>query len=70
MISNDFNFEKAIKELEDIANALEDENTTIDRSVELFQKGVSLSKECSQYLENVKQKITSLTEAEGEEKYD
>ncbi len=67
MISNDFNFEDAIKQLENIANSLEDENTTIDKSVELFEKGIKLSKDCSKYLENVKQKITLLTDLEGED---
>lgn len=67
MISNDFNFEAAIRQLENIANSLEDENTTIDKSVELFEKGIKLSKDCSKYLENVKQKITLLTDLEGED---
>lgn len=67
MISKDFNFESSLKELEEIATALEDENTTIDESLELFQKGIKLSHDCSQYLENAKQKITLLTEAESEE---
>lgn len=66
MTSDNFNFEKSIKELEDIAKNLEDENTTIDESIELFEKGIHLSKECSEYLENVKQKIISLTDLEEE----
>lgn len=66
MTSNNFNFEKSIKELEDIAKNLEDENTTIDESIELFEKGIHLSKECAEYLENVKQKIISLTDFEEE----
>jgi len=67
MISKDFNFEKSIKELEEIANKLEAEDTTIDQSVELFEKGIALSKACSSYLENVKQKIVSLVDAERDE---
>ena len=66
MISKDFDFEKAIKELETIADRLEDENTTIDKSLELFEKGVKLSRDCSEYLENAKQKIIMLTQAEEE----
>ena len=66
MISKDFNFEKSIKELEQIAIALENEQLSLDESISLFEKGVNLSKECSQYLENAKQKIVTLTEAEEE----
>ncbi len=67
MLSKDFNFEKSLEELETIANNLEDENISVDKSVELFEKGVKLSRDCSQYLENVKQKIILLTEAEKED---
>ncbi len=66
MGSDNFNFENAIKELEKIATDLEDENTTVDQSVELFEKGIKLSKDCSKYLETVKQKITTLSQYESE----
>lgn len=66
MLSKDFDFEKSVKELEKIASSLENEQITLDESIALFEKGVILSKECSQYLENAKQKIVTLTEAEEE----
>lgn len=66
MILKDFDFEKSIKELEQIATALENEQLSLDESISLFEKGVKLSKECSLYLENAKQKIVLLTEAEEE----
>lgn len=67
MLSKDFDFEKSLEELETIANNLDDENISVDKSVELFEKGVKLSRDCSQYLENVKQKIILLSEAEKED---
>lgn len=67
MLSKDFNFEKSLEELETIAKNLDDENISVDKSVELFEKGVKLSRDCSQYLENVKQKIILLSEAEKED---
>ncbi len=63
MLPKDFDFEKSIKELEKIADSLENEQISLDESIALFEKGVKLSKYCSQYLENSKQKIVSLTEA-------
>ena len=66
MVSKDFDFEKSIKELEKIAASLENEQITLDESIALFEKGVALSKDCSQYLENAKQKIITLTEKESE----
>ena len=66
MLSKDFDFEKSIKELEKIAESLENDKISLDESIALFEKGVTLSKECSEYLENAKQKIITLTEKESE----
>lgn len=66
-LSKDFDFEESLARLEKIAESLEDNDTTIEQSVTLFQEGVKLSKECSAYLDNVKQKIISLTDAEKED---
>lgn len=67
MLSKDFDFEKSIKELEKIAASLENEQITLDESIALFEKGVKLSRDCSEYLENAKQKIITLTEKESED---
>ncbi len=66
MISKDFDFEKSIKELEKIAISLENEQISLDKSIELFEAGVKLSKECSEYLENAKQRIVTLAEKESD----
>lgn len=70
MISKNFDFEKSIKELEKIANSLENEQISLDESISLFEKGVMLSKECSEYLETARQKIVTLTEAQEERNSD
>lgn len=70
MLSENFDFEKSINELEKIASSLENNQISLDESIALFEKGVILSKDCSKYLENAKQKIIALTEAEGEESND
>ncbi len=66
MLSKDFNFEKSIKELEAIASSLENEQISLDEAIALFEKGIKLSRDCSFYLENAKQKIVTLTQAEEE----
>ena len=66
MLSKNFDFEKSIKELEKIAESLENEQISLEDSIKLFENGVMLSKQCSEYLENAKQKITTLTEREIE----
>ncbi len=66
MIPKDFDFEKALKELDEIAEKLENTQISLDESIVLFEKGVRLSKACSEYLETAKQKIINLTQAEEE----
>lgn len=65
MSTKEFNFEDSVKELEKIAAALEKQDITLDESIALFEKGITLSKQCSDYLDNAKQKIILLTEAEA-----
>ena len=54
------NFEELIKELEDITNKLEGEKLSLDESVELFEKGMEISKKCNKKLEDAEKKITIL----------
>ncbi len=65
-MSKDFDFEKSLKELEDTVNLLEKGDMTLDESIKAYENGIKLSKECSMYLENAKQKIISLSEAESQ----
>ncbi len=67
MADKNIDFETALRELQSIADKLNDSNTTLDESVKLFEKGMELSKQCSNILSTAKQKIISLTEAENEE---
>ena len=50
-------FEQALKELEHIVQELEKDDVSLERSIELYQKGVELSKECSDLLEKAELKI-------------
>ena len=50
-------FEKAFAELEQIVKRLENEELPLDESLELFEKGIRLSRYCNQKLEEVEKKI-------------
>lgn len=68
MSKSEKNFEELINELEDITNKLEKDNLTLDDSVQLFEKGMKISKECNEKLESAEKRITMLINAEtGEE---
>lgn len=51
----DLSFEEAIKELESIVSALEDGDVPLEKSLELFKRGISLTSYCN----------AKLTEAQG-----
>ena len=60
MSKEDINFEEAMKQLEEIANKLEQNDLDLDKSVEFFEEGMKLSKKCSNILENAEKRITIL----------
>lgn len=61
-MQNGIQFEDKLKELELIAQKLESADVSLDESIKLFEKGMQISKECSDALNDAKQKITLLTE--------
>ena len=54
------NFETKLKRLEEIVAKLEEEQTDLDVSVKLFEEGLTLTKEMTEKLQEVKFKVTAL----------
>jgi exodeoxyribonuclease VII small subunit len=55
-------FESAIAELEQIVKSLEEGDLTLERSLELYERGVSLSRFCHARLDEAERKIELLNE--------
>ena len=55
-------FESAISELETIVSTLEEGDLSLDKSLELFERGVQLTRFCHQRLEEAEKKIEVLNE--------
>ena len=55
-------FESALTELETIVKSLEDGNLTLEKSLELFERGVELSRYCHKRLEAAERRLEVLTE--------
>ncbi|MBR4173306.1 MAG: exodeoxyribonuclease VII small subunit [Clostridia bacterium] len=53
-------FEKSIKELEEIVNKLENCDASLSESLELFEKGIKLAKECNKMLDDAEKKVSVL----------
>ena len=54
-------FEKAIKRLEKIVDDLEKGEMDIDKSLEIFEEGIKMSRVCSKKLNEAEAKIEKLT---------
>jgi exodeoxyribonuclease VII small subunit len=54
------NFEQKISEIEKIVSSLEQKNLELEQSLELFEKGTALIRECQKTLFSAEQKISSL----------
>ena len=55
-------FEKALAELNAIVKNLEDGSLNLEDALNMFERGVHLTKHCQQALTEAEQKITQLTE--------
>ena len=60
-------FEESLSELEQIASNLESGNLGLDEAIKEFEKGIKLSKECSQKLDEAEKKINILVQGENGE---
>ncbi len=58
------NFEKTMAELEETVEKLERGDVSLDESLELFEKGIKLSKSCQKILETAEKKVTVLLASE------
>ena len=54
-------FEKAMSRLENIVEELEKGELDIDKSLEIFEEGIKMSRVCSKKLNEAEQKIEKLT---------
>ena len=64
MDRENMSFEQTLGELQEISKQLESEDLELEKAIELFEKGIKLSKSCQDKLSNAKQRIEKLTDTE------
>lgn len=64
-MSKEKSFEEDLNELEKIAHNLESGNLNLDEAIKEFEKGIKLSKKCTEKLEKAEKKINMLVEEDG-----
>jgi len=60
-------FEKSLKELESIVDRMEQGEITLEESLKLFERGITLTRNCQDALQQAEQKVQQLIEKNGEE---
>ncbi len=63
-------FEEAMSQLEEVVKKLESGDVTLDESMELFEKGIALSRTCQKLLSEAQFKITKLVGNSEEVEFD
>ncbi|NLT11503.1 MAG: exodeoxyribonuclease VII small subunit [Clostridiaceae bacterium] len=58
-------YEQAVFELEMTVKALENGSVSLDESVKLYQRGVRLSNRCAELLADAENKVSILTQTQG-----
>ena len=60
-MSNGIHFEQSVTELEEIVKQLEKGELTLEESLQQFEKGIGLARQCQETLTQAEQKIELLT---------
>jgi len=60
-------FEKSLQTLEQLVESMERGDMSLERSLEAFEQGIRLTKECQQALQEAEQKVEILLTRNGEE---
>ena len=61
-----FDFEKALEELEELVSSMEDGKISLEDSLQAFEKGIKLTRECQAALKKAEQKVQVLINENGD----
>ncbi|EGQ3052809.1 exodeoxyribonuclease VII small subunit [Staphylococcus pseudintermedius] len=67
MTTENKSFEEMMKELENIVNQLDHDTISLEKSLELYQQGIALSKSCEKTLSDAEKKVSELMDKEADE---
>lgn len=56
----DFDFEKALQELESLVEKMEEGDLSLEESLKHFERGIALTRSCQQALQSAEQKVQIL----------
>ena len=63
-----FDFETALEKLEELVSSMEEGDLTLEDSLQAFEKGIKLTRECQTALKRAEQKVQMLISENGDTK--
>ena len=66
--TDSFNFEQALENLEELVTAMEEGELSLEESLQAFEKGIKLTRECQSALKKAEQKVQILINEDGDTK--
>ncbi len=60
-----FDFEAALQQLEGLVSSMEDGELSLEESLQSFEKGIKLTRECQAALQKAEQKVQKLVDEAG-----
>ena len=66
--TDSFNFEQALENLEELVTAMEEGELSLEESLQAFEKGIKLTRECQSALKKAEQKVQFLINEYGDTK--
>lgn len=67
-MTNQTTFANAMSELEEIVRKLEQGDVPLEEAIDLYKKGMELSKFCHEKLQNAEEQLISIVNENGEKK--
>jgi len=61
-----FDFENALEQLEELVSSMEDGELSLEESLQAFEKGIKLTRECQTALKKAEQKVKVLINENGD----
>jgi exodeoxyribonuclease VII small subunit len=63
--TDNFDFEAALAKLEELVTAMEEGELSLEESLQAFEKGIKLTRECQAALQKAEQKVQILVSEDG-----
>ncbi len=64
--TTDFDFERSLKELEELVSKMEQGELSLEDSLKSFERGIELTRACQKALKDAEQKVEILTNKGGD----